>query len=115
MINDACVIAKKPFSHAGVVGFQGQLMTYVPNKSCCYRCIFKEPPSKDCVPTCSQSGILGAVAGVIGTLQATEAIKYCLNIGSLLSGYLITYDALTMAFRKIKLPMKDKKCICSLQ
>lgn len=115
LINDACVIAKKPFSHAGVVGFQGQLMTYVPNKSCCYRCIFKEPPSKDCVPTCSQSGILGAVAGVIGTLQATEAIKYCLNIGSLLSGYLITYDALTMVFRKIKLPMKDKKCICSLQ
>ena len=110
LINDACVISKKPFSHAGVVGLQGQLMTYVPGKSCCYRCVFKEPPAKDCVPTCSQAGILGAAAGIIGTLQATEAVKYLLGIGELLAGFLLTYDALTAEFRKIKLPERDENC-----
>ena len=112
LINDACVTSKKPFCHAGVVGMQGQLMTYVPDKSCCYRCIFKEPPSTDCVPSCSQEGILGAVAGIIGTLQATEAIKYILGIGELLTGYLLTYNGLTCEFRKVKLPAPDKNCIC---
>lgn len=113
LINDFCVLNKKPFSHAGVVGLQGQLMTYVPG-SCCYRCVFKEPPPKDCVPACSQAGILGAVAGVIGTLQAIEAIKYLLSIGKLLTGYLLTYDALTCEFRKIKLPERDKDCpVCN--
>ncbi len=110
LINDACVVSKKPFSHAGVVGFQGQLMTYVPDKSCCYRCIFKEPPPKDCVATCSQAGILGAAAGIIGTLQATEAVKYLLGIGELLTGFLLTYDALTTEFRKIKLPGRNETC-----
>ena len=114
LINDACVNTKKPFSHAGVVGFQGQLMTYIPNKSCCYRCIFKELPPKDCVPTCSQAGILGAVAGIIGTLQATEAVKYILNIGESLAGYLLTYNGLTSEFRKIKLPRENKTCpVCN--
>ena len=113
LINDTCVKAKKPFSHAGVVGFQGQLMTYVPNKSCCYRCVFKEPPPKDCVVSCSDVGILGSVAGVIGTLQATEAVKYILGIGELLTGYLLTYNGLTAEFRKIKLPEPDKNCKCS--
>ena len=113
LINDYCVLNKKPFSHAGVVGLQGQLMTYVPG-SCCYRCVFKEPPPKDCVPTCSQAGILGAVAGVTGTLQAIEAVKYLLSIGKLLTGYLLTYDALTCEFRKIKLPERDKDCpVCN--
>ena len=110
LINDACVTAKKPFSHAGIVGFQGQLMTYVPNKGCCYRCIFKEPPKQDCVSSCSKDGVLGAAVGTIGTLQATEAIKYILNIGELLTGQLLTYNALTCEFRKIKLPPPDKDC-----
>ena len=114
LINDTCVINKKPFSHAGVVGFQGQLMTYVPNKSCCYRCVFKEPPPKDCVSNCSQVGILGAVAGIIGTLQATEAIKYITGAGDLLSGYLLTYNALKNEFRKIKLPAPSENCVCRL-
>ncbi len=114
LINDSCVFAKKPFSHAGVVGFQGQLMTYIPNKSCCYRCVFKEPPPKDCILSCSKDGILGATAGIIGTLQATEAIKYILSIGELLTGYMLTYNALTNEFRKIKLPAPSDKCICHL-
>ena len=110
LINDACVKEKKPFSHAGIVGFEGQLMTYVPNKGCCYRCVFKEPPSADCVSLCAKDGVLGAAVGTIGTLQAIEAIKYILGIGELLTGYLLTYNALTTEFRKIKLPPPNKEC-----
>lgn len=110
LINDACVITKKPFSHAGIIGFQGQLMTYVPNKGACYRCIFKEPPQENSVPTCKQVGIIGAMCGVIGSLQAMETIKYILGIDNLLTGYLLTYNALTMDFRKIKLPSDNHSC-----
>lgn len=113
LINDACVMAKKPFSHAGIIRFKGQLMTYVPGHGPCYRCVFKDPPPKDAVPTCKQAGIIGAMGGVIGSLQAMEAIKYILGVGDLLTGYLLTYDALKMEFRKIKLPSDTSKCpIC---
>ncbi len=110
LINDACVMAEKPFSHAGIIRFQGQLMTYVPGKGPCYRCVFKNPPPKDVVPTCKQAGVIGAMGGVIGSLQAMEAIKYLTCVGELLTGYLLTYDALTMNFRKVKLPGADKNC-----
>lgn len=110
LINDACVMAKKPFSHAGIIRFKGQLMTYVPGEGPCYRCVFKNPPPKDAVPTCKQAGVIGAMAGTIGTLQAMEAIKYILGIGELLTGYLLTYDALTMEFRKVKLPKDTHNC-----
>lgn len=112
LINDACVMAEKPFCHAGVIRFTGQLMTYVPHKSPCYRCVFKNPPPEDKVPNCKQSGILGAVCGVIGSLQAAEAIKYILGAGELLTGYLLTYDALKMEFRKIKLPQVQDCPVC---
>lgn len=113
LINDACVKAKKPFSHAGVTRFQGQLMTYVPNKGPCYRCIFRDPPPEKAVPNAKQAGIIGAVCGIIGSLQAMEAVKYLLEIGELLTGYLLTYDALKMEFRKIALPDKVNDCpIC---
>ena len=69
-------MAKKPFSHAGIIRFKGQLMTYVPGEGPCYRCVFKNPPPKDAVPTCKQAGVIGAMGGVIGSLQAMEAIKY---------------------------------------
>lgn len=110
LINDACVMAGKPFSHAGIMRFQGQLMTYVPGKGPCYRCIFKEPPPKEAVPTGRQAGIIGAMGGVIGSLQAMEAIKYLLGAGELLTGYLLTYDALTMEFRKVRLPERASDC-----
>lgn len=112
LINDACVMAEKPFSHAGIIRFQGQLMTYVPGEGPCYRCVFKNPPPKDAVPTCRQAGVIGAMGGIIGSLQAMEAIKYILGVGNLLTGRLLTYDALKMEFHTIKLPI-DKKCaIC---
>lgn len=104
LINDACVMEKKPFSHAGIIRFKGQLMTYIPGQGPCYRCVFKDPPPKDAVPTCKQAGVIGAMGGVIGSLQAMEAIKYLLGNGELLTGYLLTYDALKMEFRKVKLP-----------
>ena len=110
LINDACVMAKKPFSHAGIIRFQGQLMTYVPGEGPCYRCVFKNPPPPDAVPTCKQAGVIGAMGGVIGSLQAMEAVKYLLGVGDLLTGYLLTYDALKMEFRKIKLPGHVSGC-----
>lgn len=110
LINDACVMAKKPFSHAGIIRFKGQLMTYVPGEGPCYRCVFKNPPPKDAVPTCKQAGVIGAMGGVIGSLQAMEAVKYIIGKGGLLTGYLLTYDALTMEFRKVKLPSDTSKC-----
>lgn len=110
LINDACVLEKKPFCHGGILCFQGQLMTYVPGQGPCYRCVFQSPPPKDAVPTCKQAGIIGAMAGVIGSLQALEAVKYLLGAGALLTGKLLTYDALAMEFRTVKLPKYVPDC-----
>jgi molybdopterin-synthase adenylyltransferase len=112
LINDACVMLKKPFSHAGIIKFQGQTMTYVPGQGPCYRCIFKNPPPPDVVPTCQQAGVLGVMGGIIGSIQASEALKYIVGIGDLLTGKLLTYDAKKLEFRKIDIH-HDKKCgIC---
>ena len=112
LINDACVMAKKPFSHAGIIRFQGQLMTYVPGEGPCYRCVFETPPPKDAVPTCKQAGVIGAMGGVIGSLQAMEAVKYIIGKGDLLTGRLLTYDALKMNFRTVKLPVNKNCAVC---
>lgn len=113
LINDACVMEKKPFSHAGIIRFSGQTMTYDPNgDGPCYRCIFHSPPPEGLVPTCSQAGVIGVMGGVIGTIQATEAIKYILGLGDNLSGYLLTYDALKMEFRKVKLKHNKSCAVC---
>lgn len=113
LINDACVLGNKPFSHAGIIRFKGQLTTIIPGKDePCYRCIFQNPPPAGAVPTCREAGVLGVMGGVIGTLQATEAIKYLLNLGNTLSGYLLTFDALTMEFRKVKLSHNKKCKVC---
>lgn len=113
LINDACVIAKKPYSHAGIIRFNGQLTTYIPdNNTPCYRCMFKEPPPDGAVPTCREAGVLGVMGGVIGTLQATEAIKYILGLGNNLAGYLLTYDAIKMEFRKVPIKRKANCAVC---
>jgi len=113
LINDACVLAKKPFSHAGIIRFQGQLTTYIPdNNTPCYRCIFQTPPPEGMVPTCREAGVLGVMGGVVGTLQATEAIKYILGLGQTLAGYLLTYDGLKMEFKKIKINHNKKCGVC---
>lgn len=112
LINDACVLTETPFSHAGIIRFQGQTMTYLPGQGPCYRCVFHEPPPPDAVPTCKQAGVLGVMGGIIGTIQATEAIKYIVGIGDLLNGALLTYDALQMNFRKIKLSPNSDCPVC---
>ncbi|MBN1804799.1 MAG: molybdopterin-synthase adenylyltransferase MoeB [Sedimentisphaerales bacterium] len=112
LINDACYFEKIPFSHAGVLGFAGQLITVLPGETTCYRCIFNAPPPANTVPSCSQVGVLGAVAGVIGSLQATEAIKFLLGIGKLLTGTLLTYDALEMDFRSIRINRNPDCPLC---
>ena len=113
LINDACVLAGKPFCHAGIIRFSGQLMTYVPGQGPCYRCVFKNPPPRDAVPTCKQAGVIGAMAGVIGCLQAMEAVKYITGAGELLTGRLLTYDALKMSFRTVKVPRDCNCAVCS--
>ena len=113
LINDACVLEEKPFSHAGIIRFEGQLMTYVPGEGPCYRCVFKEPPPKDAVPTCREAGVVGAVAGVIGCLQVMEAVKYITGAGDLLTGRLLTYNALRSQFRTVPLPRDSHCAVCS--
>lgn len=113
LINDAAVLLKKPFSHAGIIRFQGQTLTYVPGEGPCYRCIFQNPPPPDAVPTCRQAGVLGVMGGIIGTIQATEALKYILGIGDMLAGRMLTYDALKMEFRTIQLKERGDCQVCS--
>lgn len=112
LINDACVIAEKPYSHAGILRFNGQTITVIPGQSACYRCIFPEPPPPDTVPTCSQAGVLGALAGVLGTLQATETLKYIIGKGDLLTNRLMIFDALDMEFRNVNIKKREDCPVC---
>lgn len=100
LINDVCVAAGKPFSHGAVLRFHGQAFTYIPGHTC-YRCIFGDEPPAGTVELPAQAGVLGAVPGIIGTIQATEALKFLSGTGELLTDRLLTMDALTMDFRKI--------------
>lgn len=112
LINDACVMAGKPYSHGGILAFDGQTMTIQPGTSACYRCIFPEPPPKDAIPTCSQAGVIGVLPGVLGTIQATEAIKFLLGKGDLLTNRLLTYSALRMKFREVPLKRRAACPVC---
>ena len=111
LINDACVMAGKPFSHGGILRFNGQTFTHLPGTAC-YRCMFKEPPPVGAVPTCSQAGVLGAIAGMLGTIQAAETLKYFTGIGELLTNRLLTFDAKTMQFRTVPVKHRDSCAIC---
>jgi molybdopterin/thiamine biosynthesis adenylyltransferase len=111
LINDACVIAGKPFSHGGILRFDGQTLTYLPGTAC-YRCLFHAPPPPNAVPTCSQAGVLGAIAGMLGTIQAAEALKYLTGVGELLTNRLLSFNAKTMEFRTIKTKRSDKCPVC---
>jgi molybdopterin-synthase adenylyltransferase len=112
LINDACVMAGVPFSHGGILRFDGQTMTVLPGKSACYRCCFPEPPPAKAVPSCSQAGVLGAVAGMLGTIQAAEALKFITGVGALLTDSLLTFDAKSMNFRRVKLRKRPDCPVC---
>jgi adenylyltransferase/sulfurtransferase len=110
LINDACFFAKKTLVSAAILRFDGQLATYKPHAGGpCYRCLFREPPPPGQVPTCAQAGVLGAVAGTMGTLQGTEVVKELLGIGQSMAGRLLIYDALETTFRTIK-AKRDPGC-----
>ena len=112
LINDACIKLGKPFSMGGIVQFEGQLTTVLPHMTPCYRCLFPKPPKGD-VPTCSSAGILGSVAGVVGSLQATEAIKYIMEREELLTGKLLLFRAMDMEFNKLKYNKNPNCPVCS--
>src|SRR5574344_1026326 len=108
LINDICVKNKKPFSHGGVLRYSGNAFTYLPGHAC-YRCIFGDEPSQNDIPTSSQVGILGTVAGMIGIIQATETIKYLTKTGELLTDALLTIDAMTWETHRISVSPSDRK------
>jgi len=101
LINDASVRLEKILVTAALLRFDGQLTTVKPGGPC-YRCLFPEPPPPDAVPSCSEAGVLGSVAGILGTMQATEVVKEILGIGDSLSGRLLLFDGLTMTMRDMK-------------
>jgi molybdopterin-synthase adenylyltransferase len=112
LVADSCHDADKPYSHAGIAQFVGQTMTVIPGISACYRCIFEKPPEPQ-YDSGPPRGPLGVLPGVIGCLQATEAIKFIVGFGDLLTDFLLTYDALSMNFRKIPLKRADNCSLCS--
>ncbi|HEB69052.1 MAG TPA: HesA/MoeB/ThiF family protein, partial [Desulfobulbus sp.] len=112
LVNDACVMESVPFSIGGILRFDGQAMTVVPGESACYRCAFRTPPPPDAVPSCSEAGVLGAIAGMLGTIQAAETLKFITGAGSLLTNTLLSFDARNMDFHKVHLQRQDDCAIC---
>lgn len=110
LLNDAAVIQNKPVIHGSVFRFEGQLTVFKPYEGPCYRCMFPEPPPPALAPSCAEAGVLGVLPGIIGLLQATEAIKLLLGIGEPLVGRLMTYDALAGEFNELRL-FRDPNCL----
>ena len=109
LVNDACVLAGKPFVYGGILRFEGQCSFFALPGGPCYRCLFREPPRAGEVPSCAEAGVIGVLPGIIGTLQANEAIKWVCGMGELLKGRLLILDALGTRFREVAVP-KDPAC-----
>src|SRR4029079_14214128 len=109
LVNDACVLLGKPNAYGSIFRFDGQASVFATKGRPCYRCLYPEPPPPGLVPSCAEGGVLGVLPGMIGTIQATEAIKLVLGVGEPLVGRLLLYDALTMRFRELKL-RRDPEC-----
>lgn len=113
LLNDASVMLRIPVIHASIYRFEGQLTTFLPFVGPCYRCLYPEPPPPELAPSCQEAGVLGVLPGVVGVLQATEAIKLLLGLGDSLVGRLLLYDALAATLREVKL-RRDPDCpVCS--
>jgi len=125
LVNDASVFMGKPVVHGSIFRFDGQVTTFVPERAAkrlglqepspCYRCLYPEPPPPHLAPSCQEAGVLGILCGIIGTLQATEAIKLLLGRGTSLAGRLLTYDSLKMKFRELKLRRSPDCPVCGLK
>ncbi len=111
-LNAACVKAERPLIHAGVLAFRGQMTVILPHRGPCFQCIFPEPPDETTLSTTSDVGILGSVAGTLGTLSATEAIKILLGLGKPLVGRMLTYDGLEGTFRTARIHRNPECPIC---
>ena len=109
LVNDACVLLGKPDRYGSIFQFEGQASVFGVSGGPCYRCLYREPPPPGLVPSCAEGGVLGVLPGLIGTIQATEAVKLILGQGTPLVGRLLLYDALTMEFRELKV-RKDPGC-----
>lgn len=109
LVNDASLFHKIPVVHGSIFRFDGQVTTFMPFDGPCYRCLYPEPPPAHLAPSCAEAGVLGILPGVVGVIQATEAIKLILGAGDVLKGRLLTYDSLKMTFRTLKL-RRDKSC-----
>jgi len=112
LTNDVCVLLGKPNVYGSIFRFDGQASVFYAKEGPCYRCLFPEPPPPGLVPSCAEGGVLGVLPGTIGTIQATEAIKLLLGIGSPLIGRLLLYNALDMSFEYVKLKKNPKCAIC---
>ena len=103
LVNDACVLTGKPNVYGSIFRFDGQVSIFATKGGPCYRCLYPEPPPPGLVPSCAEGGVLGVLPGVVGTIQATEAIKLILGVGDPMVGRLLLFDALQMKFRTLKL------------
>jgi len=121
LVNDASVFLGKPVVHGSIFRFDGQVTTFIPEKAAkkygmapgpCYRCLYPEPPPPHLAPSCQEAGVLGILCGIVGTLQATDAIKILLGKGTTLDGRLLTYDSLKMKFRELKLRRSPECPVC---
>ncbi len=110
LVNDACVLLGIPFVYGAIFRFEGQASVFAAPGGPCYRCLFRDPPPPDAVPSCAEAGVLGVLPGLLGTIQATEAIKLVLGIGDPLVGRLLLVDTLTMEFREVEL-RRDPDCV----
>lgn len=109
LVNDACVLTRKPLSHGAFFRFHGQATTIIPGEGPCYRCLFREPPPPGMVASCEEAGVLGVLPGLIGLIQATEVLKLILGAGDVLKGRLLIYEALEMEFQHINV-RRDSNC-----
>jgi len=112
LVNDACVMLGKPLASGAILRFEGQVTTIWPGRGHCYRCLFEEPPPAGLVPSCQEAGVLGALPGVVGGLQALEVLKIILGKGDLLTGKLLIFEAMQMKFRTVAVPKNPDCPVC---
>lgn len=112
LVSDACVLLKKPYVYGSILRFDGQVSVFDAQHGPCYRCLFREPPPPGLVPNCAEGGVLGVLPGIIGSLQALEAVKLLAGVGQSLIGRLVLFDGLTMRFRELKLKKHAECPVC---
>jgi molybdopterin-synthase adenylyltransferase len=113
LVNDACVMTGTPLSMAGIFRFSGQVLTVIPREGPCYRCLIPQPPPAGAIPSCQEAGVLGAMAGAVGVVQATEILKLILGKGEVLSGRLLLFEALQMRFEPLEVKRNPECPVCS--